>query len=410
MAEMKGTDVVADKEFTDDELGSMVNKLYGDSETKGVENEPQPEEAKIVDPIAEPTEPIKKEDIHVDSPELPPGFDPASENIKQDVKETIDLDDKTIDEAIENAPNDSYKNNIVAMRKSLQSKKEELEKQTSLLNQLKEKGLLTDDNQITQLEDSKEMMEKLNDAYDKLGKYDLMADPRFISKYQQPIKSHLETITSMLVDAVPEDDKANLPATVNQMVALKPVERAKFMQDNLPEELRLAVVPYFARIDEIVMERNVALQNHRETQKDIKERATTEDAIRTKAYKEAVKSKTSKDLIADGFKIFERKEGNDEYNQFVDSIYSKADMVFESEDNETQAKAMLLGVAAPVYRGMYEATEAKLREALKEIENLKGARASFNGSNTTKNDEGNKKALQSNKGIAQMLGKDLSLL
>ena len=125
------------KEFNDAELGSIVDKLYG-----GNNNAPKEEvQEKAPAPEVKSEEPISKEDIHVPSPDLPPGFDPTATKASKDVEQNVDLDDKVIDEAIENAPNDNYKNNIVAMRKSLQSKKEELEKQTSLLNELKEKDI-----------------------------------------------------------------------------------------------------------------------------------------------------------------------------------------------------------------------------------------------------------------------------
>jgi hypothetical protein len=394
------------KEFNDAELTSIVDKLYG-----GNNNAPKEEvQEKAPAPEVKSEEPISKEDIHVPSPDLPPGFDPTATKASKDVEQNVDLDDKVIDEAIENAPNDNYKNNMVAMRKSLQGSKEKLANQQKLIDKLKEAGVINDDNEFDNSFVNKDLQSELNQAYDKLGKYDLMQDPRFQSKYNEPIKNQLDAIANVLKSAVPEEDQANLGETVMKMANMSAVERIKFMQNNLPEEYRLAVSPYFAEVDKIVIQRNVALENHKSTLKDIKERQLTEETQRSKLYKEAIKEKTTNEIIADGFKIFERKEGNEEYNQFVDAIYNKANSVFDNNNAEEQAKAMLLGVAAPVYRGMYETTEARLQEALKEIENLKGARASFTGNVSEKSDEATKKALSSNKGIAKMLGKELNLL
>ena len=69
---------------------------------------------------------------------------------------------------------------------------------------------------------------------------------------------------------------------------------------------------------------------------------------------------------------------------------------------------MLLGVAAPIYRNMYETTEAKLQEALTEIESLKGSKPKFKGESgsNTKNTSSEPK---SSKSIAQMLSNEMDL-
>ena len=70
---------------------------------------------------------------------------------------------------------------------------------------------------------------------------------------------------------------------------------------------------------------------------------------------------------------------------------------------------MLLGAAAPVYKGMYEATEAKLQEALAEIENLKGGRATFGDGDQGLDSDISQEAVSTNKGIASLISKDLGL-
>ena len=395
---MADKDTQVKEEYNDSDLGSMMNDLYpveGQESTPAPEPEPEPQPVK--EEIVEET--LKKEDVHVPSKELPPGFNPSAKNDNQDVVEDIEITDEAMDEAIENAPNDNYKQNIVNMRKSLQTNKETIKE---LREQLDNKSNNS----------SEEIEKKLSEAYDKLGKFDLMQDPRFVDKFSRPMKTQLENIkriVSPLIESMPEDER---PKDLNQLVLnlgnADPVQRINWLKDNVPEEYRAAIIPYYTRVDEIVAERNHALKNHQSELAELKKQSVTQEEAKTEAYRKAIKAKTTTDVVQDGFSIFERKEGNAEYNEFVDTLHRNVDEIFVSNDTEVQAKAMLLGVAAPIYRNMYETTEAKLQEALTEIESLKGSKPKFKGESgsNTKNTSSEPK---SSKSIAQMLSNEMDL-
>jgi hypothetical protein len=392
------------EEYTDNDLADVVNKIYGGGEEKSSEEVIQ---ESVQETTEAPTE-VEEAPVQINDKDLPPGFEPASKDRVETSEGDSELSESDINKAIEDAPNDGYKNNIVRMRKSLEANKQKIAEQTSIIKQLQELNIVDEEGNIDTSKASGELAEQLEAAYDKLGRIDLMQDPRFISKYGEPIKAQLTTISDIIKSAVGEDVNANQIAL--QVANMPPVDRIKFMQENLPEEYRLAITPYFAKIDDIAAERNAAIEQHNKTKELLQQESTTQEVERVESYRRAVKTKTTSELVQDGFGIFEKREGNDEYNHFVESLHEKADSVFASNDSEVQAKAMLLGVAAPVYRGMYEATEAKLAEALKEIQNLKGARASFTGQSQPDGSNPSQKALENTKNITKLLSDELDLL
>ena len=394
---MADQDAVVQDEYNEDALGSMMDNLYP---IEGKEPAPAPEpktEPEVTKEIK--NEDTTKEEISVSSKDLPPGFDPTAKDSDKPVVEDVEVTDEAIDEAIENAPNDSYKKNIVNMRKSLQANKDTIKE---LRAQLEAKS---DNN-------TEEIQQKLDAAYDKLGQFNLMEDPRFVEKYGKPMQAQLEQIKRIvtpLVDNMPEEDR---PKDLNQLILdlgnADPVSRINWLKDNVPEEYRTAIVPYYTRIDEIMSERNAALKNHADTLKALKEEATSIESAKTDAYRNAVRSKVTSEVTADGFSIFEKREGNDEYNEFVDALHRNVDEIFISNDIEKQAKAMLLGVSAPVYRNMYETTQAKLDQALEEIESLKGAKPQFKGGGNQEVSNSPSEP-QSGESIAKMLSNELDL-
>jgi hypothetical protein len=394
---MADQDAVVQDEYNEDALGSMMDNLYP---IEGKEPAPAPEpktEPEVTKEIK--NEDTTKEEISVSSKDLPPGFDPTAKDSDKPVVEDIEVTDEAIDEAIENAPNDSYKKNIVNMRKSLQANKDTIKE---LRAQLEAKS---DNN-------TEEIQQKLDAAYDKLGQFNLMEDPRFVEKYGKPMQAQLEQIKRIvtpLVDNMPEEDR---PKDLNQLILdlgnADPVSRINWLKDNVPEEYRTAIVPYYTRVDEIMSERNAALKNHADTLKALKEEATSIESAKTDAYRNAVRSKVTSEVTADGFSIFEKREGNDEYNEFVDALHRNVDEIFISNDIEKQAKAMLLGVSAPVYRNMYETTQAKLDQALEEIESLKGAKPQFKGGGNQEVSSSPSEP-QSGASIAKMLSDELDL-
>jgi hypothetical protein len=390
-------------EYTEQDIESVVNSIYGEGE-KGSEEVIQQaaaeEQAAEKETTPEPTQQV--------SDDLPPGFDPASSNTTETSEPDTELSSDDIDKAIEDAPNDSYKNNIVRMRKSLEANKQKIAEQSNLINKLQELEIINENGEIDTSKVGGDLKNELEAAYDKLGKINLMEDPRFIEKYGAPIQRQLTQISEIVKPLLDEDGDSN--QLTLKIANMAPIERAKFMQENLPEEYRLVVTPYFAKIDEVVAERNAALAEHKKTNETLKREHTTQELRKIDEYRTAVKTKTTNEIISDGFDIFQRKEGNDEYNGFVDTLHQKADSVFASNDSEVQAKAMLLGVAAPVYRGMYEATEAKLAQALKEIENLKGARASFTGEGEAAGENHSKETLENTKNITKLLSNELNLM
>ena len=88
---------------------------------------------------------------------------------------------------------------------------------------------------------------------------------------------------------------------------MQPVDRIKFMQENLPEEYRLAITPYFAKIDDIAAERNADIEQHNKTKELLQQESTKQEVERVESYRRAVKTKTTSELVQDGFGIFEKE-------------------------------------------------------------------------------------------------------
>ena len=388
-------------EYNEEALGSIVDKIYPDENKGEVQQSVEPAEQVEETTKEEAVEKPIQENVKTSEADLPPGFGSDTNDTAEDVVEDNEINDEAIDEAIENAPNDNYKQNIVNMRKSLQANKDKVSELQQKLDSL----------QKNSDEPSDELQKKLEEAYDKLGKFNLMQDPRFVEKYNKPIGIQMQQIKQIvgpLIDQMPEDEKPDPEKLIMQLANTSPVERIKWMRDNISEEYRSAIVPYFTRIDEIVGERNIAIKNHQAELKQMEKDATVKEQQKISEYRTALKAKNVQDVVADGFTIFQKKEGNKEYNEFVDTLHRNVDQIFVSNDDEVQAKAMLLGVAAPIYRNMYEHTQKKLDEAMEEIQNLKGARPKLKGEGS-KSGQTSMPKNQDAKSISQMLAKDLDL-
>lgn len=337
------------------------------------------------------------DDKPADESILPPGFEPG---VAADEKKPADVDIKLedLDEAIKLETNEDKKVNMGHIRTKLEKQGLELSTMTQTLSALREAGIIDDKNNVVAKIAGPEHEQKLNEAYDKIGRLSLVEDPRFQEKYQTPINQKLEQVVSIIGEQAETPEQAQ--AIVREAASMGPVQRMEYLDKHVPEAMKVVVAAYFKDADDIAIQRNHALQNHHAELERLQQDQTIEEQGRVSEYRNAVKTKVMDEVIGEGFGIFTPKPENPEYTAFLNQIMANVDSTFQSGNPEMQAKAMLLGTAAPVYRGMYEATQTKLDAVTKAYEELKSGLPGFQGGEI-KGDDGKPGALpDTNAGLA----------
>ena len=206
-------------------------------------------------------------------------------------------------------------------------------------------------------------------AFDQLGKVNLQLDPRFNAKYAGKVNTVMATITGYLKDlGVAEPEK------VAQDSMGKPLkERIAQLQEVAPDILP-ALLPLYSEIDRITVERNAELQQHAQVRQNLEQQTNANvEQVQTQAFSTAV-SKAQ----AEGHFLFNRVEGNAEWNKNVDTIEGEVKRVMKA-DGMTQVQTMALGVAAPVYLAMLRQRTNELKEARVTLKRLGVADPGING-------------------------------
>jgi flagellar biosynthesis chaperone FliJ len=301
---------------------------------------------------------------------IPPGFNLDPEGEEEDKggekteEENEGFSEEELEKIVDSAPNESYRNNVVKMRELIGKKSEQVANLQKQIETLQSSGGENPE-AVTKLK------EELDSVYDRLGRYDLAQTPGFKEKYIKPIEGALDQVANIVGTIV--EDKDSVVEIVRTAAMMNPVERMDYLNQYVPEAAKVVIAAHFKDVDTFAYQRDQALKNHQDELKRMEEDQLVDQTNRVQEYKNAVKSKVMDEIVSkDGFKIFAKKPGNAEYNAYVDTLLQATNEVFENNDPEVQAKAMLLGTAAPVYRGMYEATLEKLREVQSELASVRG--------------------------------------
>ena len=241
--------------------------------------------------------------------------------------------------------------NMRNMRKIIGSKNETIASNAALIAQLKEAGVLGDDNKVLDSDSVTTLKGELNEAYDKLGQYNLMDDPRFKQTYDAPINAEADALARLVVEFTDTEEKDAL-GYVNQLIRMAPKERIAAIHEYMPDAGSYAA-QHLMRIDAQLQARGAALKTHADTKQSMDQRSVVEEQGRVAEYKHALQTQTFDELEADGVRMFGHIPGNDKFNAFSDMLRKDVDDLVNA-DAPTQTKAMAMGRAMPVYRKMLD--------------------------------------------------------
>jgi hypothetical protein len=354
------------------DIGSFMEQEYPvEPETK---EEPK-QDAPVEDKKEEP--PTKEENPDESGVKLPPELK-ADADKEEKKEEPPEVDLAEIEELEKNpALKPDIAKNMGNMRKIIQSKNERIEKIESLVSTLREAGVLDENNNLLENGGSVELKAELNAAYEKLGAYNLMEDPRFRATYVDPINNVAKSVEA-LVKEYTENDDVTASQVVLDLVKMSPKERIAAINEYMPDAAPY-VAQHLIRIDEMFAMLNEALKEHQATKAQLEEQRILEEKGRVAAFRDGLREEVVSELVGEGVDILGHRPGNTEYNQFVDNILKDTEELVNSQDVRVQTKAIVMGRAMPVYKAMYEdqlkvvdSLKAELAEYKKSTPQLKG--------------------------------------
>jgi len=224
-----------------------------------------------------------------------------------------------------------------------------------LESQLKERAGLSQE-RFTELQKS------LEDAQNTIAMLDLSRDPRFKSQFEQPMNVLSQRGKQMLTELELQ------PEIFDRATALSLKDRIAYLNQAAPDiaqELRTVL----SEMDTIKARRDDALNRHGE----IAQQLTQQKQSQIKELQQQVLGESLRSVQADGHFIFSHVEGDEDWNGTVDALLNNAGQMISSGDPRSQAKHILLGVAAPLYMKMYM-QEREKREALsKELQKVQSS-------------------------------------
>jgi len=323
--------------------------------------------------LADPAAPEKKPDPK--STGVP--ADPATPEKKSDSK-SIKVPDALLGEpgaekteARETPPGGSKEENMAAMRARIEAQQKIIDEFNELKAQyIAEDGSFKLPKEVEEQVKTREIEnQKLRDE---LGRLNFARSPEFQSRYQAPVEAAFRQITELF-------ESLEVPAgTAETLVNLAPKDRLTYFQKNHPE-MAGVLFPLYSQLDQTIASRNQALQDHQTLAQKLQSDAVAEKTESTRKEREGQVAQALEVLLEDGYFPYRKVAGDEEWNGHVDTLNKTLrDLVVEGEQSQ-QVQAMALGVAAPVYRHLYEqervtrdALETELKRYRKAVPRLPG--------------------------------------
>lgn len=260
-------------------------------------------------------------------------------------------------------PTGDAERNFAALRKKLETAESDRITLRQKVEELSKRTVVSADMETLQKE--------RDDALNRLARYDLANDPRFVAKYS------LEEQTARLaINRIAKEYGAN-DADVQKALGMPLKERMKFFQDNLPDAVPL-VAPHLARLDDLQVRKDMELQNASSVKEEMDKQNMV---VREKAIEEAraaLHSQVVRELADAGYYVFQVKVGDEEWNNGVQEMRQRVRDLLATGDVLAQARAFAQGAAAPVLLAhvrLLDKENAKLRQTL---QLLRGASPTIN--------------------------------
>jgi len=205
-------------------------------------------------------------------------------------------------------------------------------------------------------EDVNAIKERLKQTEEILGRISLENHPEFKAKYDQPINLVANQITSLL-EGVEGAEQIAVEAA-----GLPLRQRLEKLNTTVPD-IATALMPYFAQIDQLKIQRQQALADHKKQLGSIQEEQVKVMQQQQAKAKQQYFDGAVSALAKEGHFVFVEADGNEEWNKSVATIKANAKAAFDTTDLPTQAKMLAAGAVAPLYLALYK-KERNLRKEL----------------------------------------------
>lgn len=218
-----------------------------------------------------------------------------------------------------------------------------------------------------------ELQAKLNQAYDEIGKYSLAADPRFKAQYEDQQAAIVDQIKNIAKEWDVKED------IIDSIVRASPKKRVEIINEVAPDMAPMLSGPLF-QYDHLANMKKMALERHQETRQALEQRNQQQAKMINQAARETLFKGAIMNVLKSGHFVFNTIEGNEKWNKHVSILHRKVSELFSGDDQMKQAEALVLGVAAPVYREMYLRERSKRMQIEKDMQERYSARAGLDSS------------------------------
>ena len=232
---------------------------------------------------------------------------------------------------------------------------------------------------------SKDEVERLKQelqlTQDRLARYNLMEDPRFVKKYQSKIGKIESEAKRIIKDFGVED------TLLKEVQGLSPKQRHDLILQKAPDA-QYMLEPLLSQIDQIKNEQQSELDDWQNTVKTLDIERTGETEMKIRQIKESLHSSITRQLEDEGHFLLKTIPGNEKWNHGVSQIKQDMRSVLEVNDPKLQAKMLFQGVVAPVYMTLYAKERVRANELQRQLEIMGGTRPDI-GSRGSSNPGGN---------------------
>lgn len=316
-------------------------------------------EKKQEEPTKKQEEPAKKADAAKPAPKdegLPNVPEALLSDKKEEAPKTEDTDAKEVDQL---KLNEKQKAAFISARMELRSLKARLSEAAA------KPASAAGTEEVA--ERIKALEKERNDLMDRLAQVDLAHDPRFVAKYRGPADRIREEAARILKEL-------ELPANLFSVA-----KAASSVRDRL-------------RILEPAGELKPILLSKLEDHDAIEARATAELSQARRAAAELAADKAAAvehnkgEVFAEQLReiktrhvLFTPVDGDEKWNENVAGLSQSAKELLMSDDAGKITRAVILGVAAPVYEALWKASAKQVRKLSEDLRKITGAAPKLGG-------------------------------
>jgi hypothetical protein len=212
----------------------------------------------------------------------------------------------------------------------------------------------------------KEREEEVTRLRTQLSRLNFAESPEFKERYQNPVDLTFQQIAGIVKEFEGPEGLAE------RLAGMSVRQRLDVLKTDMPDAASI-LLPLYATLDQQLYQRHRALENHQQEAGRLQQESMIQKQQQVDNLRSTMKSKALSTLEQQGYFMFSKVPGNDEWNGKVDKMRDAVDVLIKSDDVALQAEALAMSVAAPVYRNLYEEERAARIEAEKLLSRYRSA-------------------------------------